>query len=193
MPRRARAALFLAACAACGGRVTETESPLPIAAPDAGVDAATEDAATTDAPPIFGGADAYIDPGVPCGSFDLIPTLCDVRSGKVCCMPFRDSIVTAFKHDKNVCQPRAECASGVAVECNGPGDCANRGKPGAVCCVHYASGAFPETLEAIRCLPLGECQARRHLVLCDSTAPEPCPAGQRCTPLFTRPTVEACR
>jgi hypothetical protein len=59
--------------------------------------------------------------------------------------------------------------------------------------VHYANAAFPETLRSITCVPYAECAKERHLVLCDSKAPVPCPNGTKCTPVLTNPFIEACR
>jgi hypothetical protein len=182
--------------AACGGLVwpEDSASDAGVAQPDP-VEAGVVDALLLDAgaAPSFGGADVYIDPGVPCGTFDKIPTICNVSAGKVCCVKFRDSLVAAFGDDMNRCEAPAACTSGLAVECNGSGDCAASGKPGTVCCVHYANAAFPETLRSITCVPYAECAKERHLVLCDSKAPVPCPNGTKCTPVLTNPFIEACR
>jgi hypothetical protein len=189
---------FCAGCAlGCGGLLDPGDVPSREDAGAPALDASTSPGADAapdpERPPVFAGADAYIDPGIPCGTFDKIPTTCSVTGGKVCCMPYRDSLFSAFDYDLNRCMAPAECTKGLAVECNGSGDCVNRGKPGTVCCVQYATGAFPETLRSIACVPFDECKAQRHLVLCDSKAPGACPEGTRCKQLFARPLVEGCQ
>lgn len=188
MLRRAVSVLILVA--ACGGRVAGEGGP---AGPLVDAGALVPEGAPPDADPpsLVSGDASYGDPGVPCGKDDGIPQNCPVHEGKVCCMPYRDSVGDAFDYGKNTCRARGECPTGeLAVECNGPRDCAD---PSAVCCVHFVEGGFPSTVRSITCLPLDACARERHLVLCDSTALPSCPEGGRCNRVWSRPILEACQ
>lgn len=136
---------------------------------------------------------------------------CGTTADEICCAPNATTLGRAF-HDNgdNACEKPEECDAGAIVECDSQYDCVVRGKPNAVCCVHYVptdggsdaglvdagadadAGPGVPILTGVTCVPASECAAPKE-ILCDRRVSDGCPAGMQCVPHPASSSLSRCQ